>query len=47
MFRLRLRRNGVVMENKGNISGIMGITMEKLKEMVDVNTIVGLSLIHI
>ena len=29
------------MENKGNISGIMGITMEKLKEMVDVNTIVG------
>lgn len=29
------------MENKGNISGIMGITMEKLKEMVDVNTIIG------
>jgi sporulation protein YtfJ len=29
------------MENNGKLSGIMGITMDKIKEMVDVNTIIG------
>lgn len=31
----------IVMNEQHPISGIMGITMDKLKEMVDVNTIVG------
>ena len=29
------------MNEQHPISGIMGITMDKLKEMVDVNTIIG------
>ncbi len=29
------------MEEKGKIQGLMGVTMEKIREMVDVQTIIG------
>ena len=32
-------------ENK--VNNLLGVSMDKIKEMVDVNTVIGLSLIHI
>ena len=34
-------------EKKNDLKSLMAESMEKVKEMVDANTIVGLSLIHI